>query len=125
MKAYSEDLRQKVVEALEQRGASKSEAARVFGISLSSVKRYTKLASQGEPLTPGRVVEDPNSRRGYRETSRRGQKEKACGYRQKEAPLPGELCWQDDERIHPKEAPQEDELQPKKGTWGRWNETSS
>ena len=52
MKAYSEDLRQKVVEAVERRGISKSEAARLFGISLSSVKRYTKLASQGEPLTP-------------------------------------------------------------------------
>ena len=52
MKAYSEDLRQKVVEAVEQRGTSKSEAARLFGISLSSVKRYTRLASRGEPLTP-------------------------------------------------------------------------
>src|SRR5215212_5414993 len=41
MKAYSVDLRQKVVEAVEQRGTSKSEAARLFGISLSSVKRYT------------------------------------------------------------------------------------
>src|SRR5215211_6038152 len=52
MKAYSEDLRQKVVEAVELRSISKSEAARLFGISLSSVKRYTRLASQGEPLTP-------------------------------------------------------------------------
>jgi transposase len=52
MKAYSEDLRQKVVEAVEQRGTSKSEAARLFSISLSSVKRYTKLASRGEPLAP-------------------------------------------------------------------------
>jgi transposase len=52
MKAYSQDLRQKVVQAVQQRGTSKSEAARLFGISLSSVKRYTKLASQGESLTP-------------------------------------------------------------------------
>jgi transposase len=52
MKAYSEDLRRKVVEAVEQRGTSKSEVARLLGISLSSVKRYTRLASQGEPLTP-------------------------------------------------------------------------
>jgi transposase len=52
MKAYSEDLRQKVVEAVEQRGTSKSETARLFSISLSSVKRYTRLASRGEPLTP-------------------------------------------------------------------------
>jgi transposase len=52
MKAYSEDLRKKVVEAVEQRGTSKSEAARLFSISLSSVKRYTKLADRGQPLTP-------------------------------------------------------------------------
>jgi transposase len=52
MKAYSEDLRKKVVEAVEKRGTSKSEAARLFSISLSSVKRYTKLADRGEPLTP-------------------------------------------------------------------------
>ena len=52
MKAYSEDLRRKVVGAVQRRGASKSEVARLFGISLSSVKRYTRLASRGEPLTP-------------------------------------------------------------------------
>jgi transposase len=52
MKAYSEDLRQKVVHAVQRRGKSKSEAARLFGISLSSVKRYTRLASEGESLTP-------------------------------------------------------------------------
>jgi hypothetical protein len=52
MKAYSEDLRRKVVHALEQRGISKSEAARLFGISLSSVKRYARLVDRGEPLTP-------------------------------------------------------------------------
>jgi len=54
MKAYSEDLRQKVVEAVEHRGTYKSEAACLFGISLSSVKRYTRLADRGEPLTPGK-----------------------------------------------------------------------
>jgi transposase len=52
MKAYSEDLRLKVVKAVEERGTSKSEAARLFGISLSSVKRYTRLASRGEALSP-------------------------------------------------------------------------
>jgi transposase len=51
MNAYSEDLRKKIVEAL-QRGATKSEAARAFGVSRSSVKRYAKLAQEGLPLTP-------------------------------------------------------------------------
>jgi transposase len=52
MKAYSEDLRQKIVQAVRQRGMSKSQAARLFGISLSSVKRYIRLANQGESLAP-------------------------------------------------------------------------
>src|SRR5215213_8483722 len=52
MKAYSEDLRRKVVEAVEQRGRGKSEAARSFGVSLSSVKRYVGKARQGSSLSP-------------------------------------------------------------------------
>jgi transposase len=51
MKAYSEDLRRKVVEAI-HRGMAKSEAARSFGVSLSSVKRYVAKANQGGSLTP-------------------------------------------------------------------------
>lgn len=53
MNAYSEDLRKKIVEALD-RGSTKSEAARSFGISRSSVKRYAKLADEGRPLAPKR-----------------------------------------------------------------------
>ena len=49
--AYSEDLRKKIVEALGQ-GATKTEAARSFGVSRSSVKRYAKLADEGRPLAP-------------------------------------------------------------------------
>ena len=51
MNAYSEDLRKKIVEAL-RRGITKSEAARTFGVSRSSVKRYAKLVEEGRPLTP-------------------------------------------------------------------------
>ena len=51
MNAYSEDLRKKIVEAL-RRGTTKSEAARFFGVSRSSVKRYAKLSEQGHPLAP-------------------------------------------------------------------------
>jgi transposase len=49
MKPYSEDLRTKIVEAL-HRGMNKSEAARTFGVSLSSVKRYAKMDRSGESL---------------------------------------------------------------------------
>jgi transposase len=43
MNAYSEDLRKKIVQAL-GREMGKSEAARTFSVSLSSIKRYAKLA---------------------------------------------------------------------------------
>src|SRR3712207_6990190 len=51
MRAYSEDLRKKIVAAIE-RGMSKAQAARTFDVSLSSVKRYARSARQGESLTP-------------------------------------------------------------------------
>jgi transposase len=51
MNPYSEDLRKKIVEAL-RRGMTKSEAARTFGVSRSSVKRYAKLADEGRSLAP-------------------------------------------------------------------------
>jgi len=68
MRAYAEDLRHKVVEAVERHAISKSEAARLFGISLSSAKRYTKLASEGKPLS---AITDQDAR-GFFEH---------CGYR--------------------------------------------
>jgi transposase-like protein len=52
IKAYSEDLRNKVVQAVHQRGISKSHTARLCGISLSSVECYVRLADQGESLVP-------------------------------------------------------------------------
>jgi transposase len=55
MDAYSEDLRHKIVQALQQRRMTKSEAARVFGVSLSSVKRYAKAAREGRSLSPGKA----------------------------------------------------------------------
>src|SRR3712207_680342 len=51
MKAYSEDLRRKIVEAV-QTGMPKSEAARSFGVGISSVKRYVATARQGRSLAP-------------------------------------------------------------------------
>ena len=51
MNAYSEDLREKIVQAL-RRGTIKSEVARSFGVSRSSVKRYAKLSDEGHSLAP-------------------------------------------------------------------------
>ena len=51
MNGYSEDLREKIVAAV-GRGISKSQTARTFGVSLSSVKRYVNKAERGESLAP-------------------------------------------------------------------------
>jgi transposase len=40
MDAYSEDLRRKIVDAVERRGMGQSEAARLFDVSLSSVEHH-------------------------------------------------------------------------------------
>jgi transposase len=51
MNAYSEDLRKKIVESVE-RGMPKIEAARAFGVGISSVKRYVAVAREGRSLAP-------------------------------------------------------------------------
>jgi transposase len=53
MRAYSVDLRERVVAALE-RGMSRSEAVTTFAVSLSSIKRWEAKARSGASLTPGR-----------------------------------------------------------------------
>jgi transposase len=68
MDAYSEDLRRKIVQALQQRGMNKSEAARAFGVSLSSVKRYAKAVREGRSLSPGKA---PGKRPKLDEKARR------------------------------------------------------
>ena len=54
MKAYSEDLRRKIMDAIE-RGMPKVQAARTFGVGISTVKRYATKARRGEPLEPGKA----------------------------------------------------------------------
>jgi transposase len=54
MKAYSKDLRQKIVDAI-QRGLPKAEAARTFGVGISTLKRYATKAQRGEPLEPAKA----------------------------------------------------------------------
>jgi len=55
MDAYSEDLRKKIVQALTEQRMNKSEAARAFSVSLSSVKRYAKAVNEGRSLSPGKA----------------------------------------------------------------------
>ena len=51
MKAYSMDLRTKLVESV-RRGVSKSETARRFGVNRSTVGRYLKRLDENNALAP-------------------------------------------------------------------------
>lgn len=125
MRAYSKDLRQKVVEAVEQRGTSKSEAARLFGISLSSVKRYAKLASEGESLTPrkggGRPpIADEMTRRLLEEDIRTRPSATIKERRHFLMSFAGKSLSEVTVRRLMKRMG----FSRKKGVWGRWNETN-
>jgi transposase len=124
MKAYSEDLRKKIVEAL-NRGTPKTEAARSFGVSLSSVKRYARIARQGGSLVPkkgsGRpreigkdveklLEEDVEEHPSATISDRRRFLEGLTG-----KTLSGSTVRRLLRRLG---------FSRKKGLWGRWNETS-
>ena len=69
MNGYSKDLWLKVLDALD-RGTPRREAARLLGVSLSTIKRYLKRRSEGEDLSPRpspgrtpRILTTPQERR--------------------------------------------------------------
>jgi transposase len=126
MKAYSEDLRQKVVQVVEQRGMSKSQAARIFSISLSSVKRYVRLANQGKSLTPrkggGRPPKaDEATRKLLEEDIRRRPEATVAERRHFLMSFAGRSLSEPTLRRLLKRMG----FSRKKGLWGRWNETNS
>jgi transposase len=124
MKPYSEDLRIRIVQAV-QAGTSKSEATRLFGVSLSSVKRYMRIASRGESLDPrkggGRppktdevtkklLEEDVKERPAATVSERRSFLERTTSKVLSDSTVRRLLKRMGFSR--------------KKGAWGRWNETS-
>jgi transposase len=126
MRAYSEDVRKKIVAAIEQRGMSKAEAARTFGVSLSSVKRYARTVRQGGSLTPkkspGRtrkvdqkaqvlLKEDVKERPGATISQRRRFLEHITGKDLRDSTI---------RRLMKRLG-----FSQKNGQWGRWNETNS
>src|SRR4028118_1401734 len=70
MDAYSEDLRKKIVEAVE-RGTPKAEAARLFGVGISSVKRHPAPGAAGR-RGPGRQRAGAGPRGAWAARGRRG-----------------------------------------------------
>jgi transposase len=124
MKPYSEDLRTRIVKAVEE-GISKSAAARLFGVSLSSVKRYVKISNRGDSLTPrkggGRppktnqttkklLEEDVKERPAATISQRRRFLERASGKSLSDSTVRRLL-----KRMG---------FSQKNGHWGQWNETS-
>jgi Homeodomain-like domain len=71
MKAYSEDLRKKILQAVD-RGMPKSEAAKTFGVSRSSIKRYAaaRLKKVGHSPLRNTLAPNPSSMRGTGRSSK-------------------------------------------------------
>jgi transposase len=58
MKAYSQDLRERVLRAVDQ-GLSRTEVVRMFGVSSASIKRYLKQRKETGNLAPKAIPGRP------------------------------------------------------------------
>jgi transposase len=125
MRAYSEDLRKKIVAAIE-RGMPKAQAARLFDVSLSSVKRYARSARRGDPLTPkkspGRPRKADEKARVLLEEDVKERPDATIGQRHRFLEhITGTTLSDSTVRRLMKRMG----FSQKNGQWGRWNETSS
>ena len=125
MRAYSEDLRKKIVTAIE-RGMPKAQAARLFDVSLSSVKRYSRMASQGGSLEPrkstGRPRKAGEKAQLLLEKDVEERPSATVGQRRRFlAHITGTQLSDSTVRRLMKRLG----FSQKNGLWGRWNETSS
>jgi transposase len=125
MRAYSEDLRKKIVTAIE-RGMPKAQAARLFDVSLSSVKRYSRTASKGGSLEPRKSTGRP--RKADEKVQLRLEKDveerpsTTIGQRRRFLEhLTGTTLSDSTVRRSMKRMG----FSQKNGLWGRWNGTSS
>jgi hypothetical protein len=115
MNAYSEDLREKIIEAL-RRGMGKSEAARTFSVSLSSVKRYAKLAEEGRSLTPQEETWlEAEARRASQQAARRGHKGASFHHPPTEVRVSADDSLLGSQSIHRVPSHKADELNQEKG----------
>jgi transposase len=125
MRAYSEDLRKKIVIALE-RGMPKAQAARLFDVSLSSVKRYLRTARKGGSLkprkSPGRPRKADQKVQVLLEHDVEERPSATIGQRRRflEHLTRTDLSDSTVRRLMKRLG-----FSQKNGLWGRWNETSS
>ena len=61
MKAYSKDLREHVLRAVDQ-GHPRAEIVRMFGVSLASIKRYLKQRRETADLSPKAIPGRPSKK---------------------------------------------------------------
>src|SRR5215203_6901855 len=125
MRAYSEDLRNKVVSAIE-RGMPKSRAARLFDVSLSSVKRYARTAREGRPLKPRKSPGRPHKigEEGRLLLERDLEERPAATIAQRRRFLE-HITGTDLSDSTVRRLMKRMGYSQKNGVWGRWNETSS
>jgi transposase len=62
MKAYSQDLRERVLQAIDQ-GKSRKEVGELFRVSLSTIKRYLKQRSEVGHVHPKKIPGRPPTKR--------------------------------------------------------------
>jgi|SRR5579872_655532 len=62
MKAYSVDLRERIVRAVKE-GRERSEIMALFGVSLATIKRYVKQQQEMGELTPRTIPGRPPKKR--------------------------------------------------------------
>src|SRR5258706_51240 len=62
MRAYSQDLRERVLRAVDQ-GRSRAEIVQFFGISLATIKRYVKQQRDEEHVRPRAIPGRPPKKR--------------------------------------------------------------
>jgi len=62
MKAYSQDLRQRIVRAVEQ-GTSRNDVAHLFDVSPSTIKRYLRQKREQGTIQPKRIPGRPPTKR--------------------------------------------------------------
>ncbi len=118
MRAYSQDLRRKVVEAVE-RGMSKAQAAHLFGVSLSSVKRYARMARRGSSLTPKKGSgRPPKIHEQAKKLLEEDVKERPAATVADRRLFLEHITGQDPQRLDLPAAPKAFRLQPRKRTMG-------
>ncbi len=124
MRPYSEDLRVRIVQAV-RNGMSKSAAARLFDVSLSSVKRYARIADRGASLAPrkggGRPLKADEATRKLLEADAEERPAATVSERRRflQSATGKSLSASTVKRLLKRMG-----FSQKNGLWGRWNETS-